>query len=427
MMKKIYAICFVICCMLCLFACNKENNAKKIDLPVDSETAETDFADMDDTAKESDSNLELEKKEMKLAHMEKNSTVTEVYAKAEKVDTKFMEMDFEEYRQTEGIISDFESRHIYWPYPCGIIEASDIFNNKIYYSTWSREKENVVEIYSFDLNSEIYTLLYQYTVNEENEFYWFNELQVNENYLFWVQLTVDGRWVLKELDLKNKETRIIREYEEGMQLGGISITLTDQYIFWYEVSKEHTDYLIGKIVLYDIEKKTLEYVENVFMHNPYIRVATFNDQIAYFTLENNRKVLNISNIEKRKTTARVVMSEGKTGMISGFNDYFVIIYDNKNMHSNIYLYQFEENSYIEINNPDLIFWADEYDGKVFINHGSQIYFLDIDNKYKVHLEKKEAEANRFDYTFPRRTYGSNYIIHFFDQEGSRRGFYVITQ
>ena len=212
MTKKTYVIFIVICCMICLPACNKVDNAKETDLPVDAENAETDSADMDDAVKENDLSVELEKKEMALAYMEENSNVTEVYAKAEKVETKFREMDFEEYRQMEGIISDFESEYIYWPYPCGIIEANDYFNSKTYYSAWSREKgkENVVGIYSFDLDSEIHTLLYQYAVDKENEFEWFNELQVNENYLFWVQLTVDERWIFKELDLRNKETRIIR-------------------------------------------------------------------------------------------------------------------------------------------------------------------------------------------------------------------------
>lgn len=74
------------------------------------------------------------------------------------------------------------------------------------------------------------------------------------------------------------------------------------------------------------------------MHNPYVRVEIFNDKIAYFTLENDRKVLNVSDMNKRKNTNRVVISEDKMGMISGLNDSFVIIYDNKNMLSNIYLF-----------------------------------------------------------------------------------------
>ena len=340
----------------------------------------------------------------------------------------FTSIDYKDYKNLEICTIDLDFNHIYLSEINSSMLTSTYYDDKIYYSVFNEEilKEDTIEVYSFDLKTNENKLIYQY-VDKEDKFHLMNELRATNNHLFWVEMSVDGRWVFKEFDLNTKETKVIREYEDGMMLGGISISLTKDFIFWYEIVEEYEDYMIARLASYDINEKNIEFIEEkAYIDSPYLRVPIYNNNLAFFTEteENETKIINIYDLNTRINSEYSIENINNMGNIVGLTDNLLILYDTK---TDIYLYDYKSSNYRQIKSPCSMFFANEYAGKIFINLYSEVYFLDLENNYKVYLEKSpEEDGKRTEYYYPRRTLEDKYIIHFSSQEDFKSGYYLIN-
>ena len=347
----------------------------------------------------------------------------------------FTSIDYKDYKNLEICTIDLDFNHIYLSEIHNLMLTSTYYDDKIYYSILNEEilKEDTIEVYSFDLKTNENKLIYQYVVDKEDKFHLMNELRATDDYLFWVEMSVDGRWVFKEFDLNTKETKVIREYEDEMMLGGISISLTKDFIFWYEIVEEYEDYMIARLASYDINEKNIGFIEeNAYIDSPYLRVSIYNNNLAFLTEteENETKIINIYDLNTRINSEYSIENINNMGNIVGLADNLLILYDTKDIgNTDIYLYDYKSSNYQQIKSPGSMFFANEYEGKIFINLYSEVYFLDLENNYKVYLEKaQKKDGNKTEYYYPRKTLEDKYIIHFSSQEGkdTKRGYYLIS-
>ncbi|SHJ89557.1 hypothetical protein [Paramaledivibacter caminithermalis] len=294
----------------------------------------------------------------------------------------------------------------------GEIGDQTVYKNKIYYVvTYSRKMSNFakkVEIYSYDINNNNNNLIYQYE-NSSKDIY-INELRANEKYLFWTILTPDNSWNLYRLSLEDKSTKVIRTSKNTHSKIPPVITLTNNYLCWYEtINKNENIYFVLKI--YFINEDVIKTIsDNVYLTSPYARAFIRNNILTYLTQNNEGININIYNIKNDQNKILIIPANKKIQNVIS-NERFTVWHENYTK-TNIYVYDHKLDKFFLINskeNSHNIFAIDLLGSYVFVNASdiNNIFCLDIDTKEKINLTNTLNNNNG--YIFTRVTAENNFI------------------
>jgi hypothetical protein len=285
----------------------------------------------------------------------------------------------------------------------GEIGDQTVYGNKIYYVvTYSRKMSNFaikVEIYSYDINNHNTNLIYEYE-NPSQDIY-INELRANEKYLFWTILTPDNSWDLYKLTLEDKSTKVIRTSKNTHSKIPPVITLTNNYLCWYEtINKNENIYFALKIYL--INENVIKTIsDNVYLTSPYTRAFIRNNIVTYLTQNNEGININVYNIKSDQNKILLIPTNKKIQNVIS-NERFTVWHENYTK-TNIYVYDHKLDKLFLVNskeNSHNIFAIDLLENYVFINASdiNNIFCLDINNKEKINLTSTLNNNNGYIFT-----------------------------
>lgn len=134
------------------------------------------------------------------------------------------------------------------------------------------------KIYQYDSSKQEATLLY-----ETMEANWLNELEVSEDYIYWVEYIYEEdklSYRVMQCELAAGESTCIAT-RDGELVGELCLATSDKYLTWYD------DYLDGtvELVIYDIQDQSFLSVPDkvVFKYMPYTNLTPIDDGITFFS------------------------------------------------------------------------------------------------------------------------------------------------
>lgn len=154
------------------------------------------------------------------------------------------------------------------------------------YSVQGLQSSYCNKIYQYHIASGETTLLY-----ETRDVNWLNELEVSEDYLYWVEYIYDEELNLSyhvmQWDLSAGKSSCIAT-RDAARVGELCLATSHKYLTWYD------DYLNGTTepVIFDIAKQSFVTVPNggAFKYMPYSILTPMDDGVSFFTRNEEGKV-----------------------------------------------------------------------------------------------------------------------------------------
>ncbi|MCT4688357.1 hypothetical protein [Vallitalea sp.] len=191
------------------------------------------------------------------------------------------------------------------------IKNGEIFDysyvdDKIYYivvyDSFS-EYVNDIDIYCYNIKDKNTSLIYNYHDDNINKF--MCDLRATKEYLFWIDLYGDKPyWRLNKMTLADGEIDIIRKYEDSNSTSPPAISISKNWVSWYELPEGSEDiYTDNNLLLYSIKDDSVILLqEKVYRASPYYEAPICDNFITYLTA-NKDKTLSINqyNLDTKET------------------------------------------------------------------------------------------------------------------------------
>lgn len=175
------------------------------------------------------------------------------------------------------------------------INSKSIYNINLYYESMSQFSYQA-ELYCYDRVNQSRKMIYR-SESVTN----MNELEVNEDYVTWIEYIPDGDYIDYNFMVLDCDTNQIENIGvlSSQQFDEVCLSISDQYLTWYETKTDSTKTRIG---MYDFKTKKTDYIEDSHMtlYYPY-RCARISDQgFTYFTEEDETIYVNRYNLNTKK-------------------------------------------------------------------------------------------------------------------------------
>ncbi|MGF7057593.1 hypothetical protein [Brassicibacter mesophilus] len=307
-----------------------------------------------------------------------------------------------------------------------IIADHTICNNTVYYVVTDNVKSDFhtkFKIYKFDIKTaESYDI---FQMNDIKKPSYISEIHANANFLFWEVVDSNYNWKIYKLDLNDLSADIIRCSDDlNNSLIEPIMTISDNYLAWYESIGTSGDNYEERIVLYDINKNILEILDNEvdLDGNPYKRPYLMNNKLTYIDRDEDEYIIKIYDLNSQETD--ILLPGTKLACVLSNGNITVWMDDYYN--SNVYVYDHTLKKLNLIEKEQSILSVDIINNDLLItyikdNSYSNIYYLDLSSNIKINLTNSKTNVV---YCLPRHdvNYNSIYKISKVD----KHRYFVVT-